>query len=108
MPTYQYTCTDCGEPVEAVQKFTDDPLTICAACGGRLRQVFSPVGIVFKGSGFYRTDSRSGPVAASDKKDKQPAESKSTSDSNGSADKKDSKPKESVGTSAKSSSEKVA
>ena len=60
MPTYQYTCTDCGEPVEAVQKFTDAPLTVCAACGGRLRKVFSPVGIVFKGSGFYRTDSRNG------------------------------------------------
>ncbi len=60
MPTYQYTCTDCGEPVEAVQKFTDDPLSVCAACGGRLRKVFSPVGIVFKGSGFYRTDSRNG------------------------------------------------
>ena len=60
MPTYQYTCTKCGEPVEAVQKFTDAPLTVCAACGGRLRKVFSPVGIVFKGSGFYRTDNRGG------------------------------------------------
>ena len=59
MPTYQYTCTECGEPVEAVQKFTDAPLTVCTACGGRLRKVFSPVGIVFKGSGFYKTDSRS-------------------------------------------------
>jgi putative FmdB family regulatory protein len=109
VPTYQYTCTDCGEPVEAVQKFTDDPLTVCAACGGRLRKVFSPVGIVFKGSGFYRTDSRNGSISASDaKKDKQPAESKSASDSNGSSDKKDSKPKESVSTSAKSSGEKVA
>ena len=110
MPTYQYTCTDCGEPVEAVQKFTDDPLTICAACGGRLRKVFSPVGIVFKGSGFYRTDSRNGSVSASDKKDKQPSESTSTpksseSNSNGSADKKS---KETAGTAAKSSSEKVA
>ena len=111
MPTYQYTCTDCGEPVEAVQKFTDDPLTVCAACGGRLRKVFSPVGIVFKGSGFYRTDSRNGSVTASDKsdksdkKDQQPTESKPASDSNGSADKK---PKESAGTAAKSSSEKVA
>ena len=64
MPTYQYTCTECGEPVEAVQKFTDAPLTVCAACGGRLRKVFSPVGIVFKGSGFYRTDSRNGTTAA--------------------------------------------
>ena len=60
MPTYQYTCTECGEPVEALQKFTDAPLTVCSACGGRLRKVFSPVGIVFKGSGFYRTDSRNG------------------------------------------------
>ena len=110
MPTYQYTCTDCGEPVEAVQKFTDEPLTVCAACGGRLRKVFSPVGIVFKGSGFYRTDSRNGSVSASDKKDKQPSESSAKSSepasgSNGSADKKS---KETVGTSAKSSSEKVA
>jgi putative FmdB family regulatory protein len=110
VPTYQYTCTDCGEPVEAVQKFTDDPLTICAACGGRLRKVFSPVGIVFKGSGFYRTDSRNGSVSASDKKDKQPSESASTpksseSNGNGSAAKKS---KETAGTAAKSSSEKVA
>jgi putative FmdB family regulatory protein len=110
VPTYQYTCTDCGEPVEAVQKFTDEPLTVCAACGGRLRKVFSPVGIVFKGSGFYRTDSRNGSVTGSDKKDKQPSESsakssESATGSNGSADKKS---KETVGTPAKSSSEKVA
>ena len=117
MPTYQYTCTDCGEPVEAVQKFTDEPLTVCAACGGRLRKVFSPVGIVFKGSGFYRTDSRNGSVSApgmdrdkSDKKDKQPSESSAKSSEpasggNGSADKRS---KETAGTSAKSSSEKVA
>ena len=63
MPTYQYTCTECGEPVEAVQKFSDAPLTVCAVCGGRLRKVFSAVGIVFKGSGFYRTDSRKGSTA---------------------------------------------
>ncbi len=60
MPTYQYACTECGEQLEMVQKFSDDPLTVCPACEGRLRKVFSPVGIVFKGSGFYRTDSRSG------------------------------------------------
>ena len=59
MPTYQYACTACGEQLEMVQKFSDDPLTVCPACSGRLRKVFSPVGIVFKGSGFYRTDSRS-------------------------------------------------
>ena len=58
MPTYQYACTTCGEQVEAVQRFSDDPLTVCPACGGSLRKVFSAVGIVFKGSGFYRTDSR--------------------------------------------------
>ena len=84
MPTYQYTCTECGEPLEAVQKFSDAPLTVCPACGGRLRKVFSAVGIVFKGSGFYRTDSRNGSSATA------PAASSSTSDSsssNGSADK---------------------
>ena len=64
MPTYQYVCTECGGQLEAVQKFTDDPLTVHEACGGRLRKVFSPVGIVFKGSGFYRTDSRNGSSAS--------------------------------------------
>ena len=58
VPTYQYTCTDCGEPLEVVQKFTDAALTECPRCGGTLRKVFSAVGVVFKGSGFYRTDSR--------------------------------------------------
>lgn len=65
MPTYQYVCTECGRELEAVQKFTDEPLTVHAQCGGRLRKVFSPVGIVFKGSGFYRTDSRSSSSASS-------------------------------------------
>ncbi len=59
MPTYQYQCTECGEALEAVQKFTDDALTECPNCRGRLRKVFSAVGVVFKGSGFYRNDSRS-------------------------------------------------
>ena len=58
MPTYQYACTECGDQLEVVQRFSDDPLTTCGPCGGRLRKVFSPVGIVFKGSGFYRNDSR--------------------------------------------------
>jgi putative FmdB family regulatory protein len=65
VPTYQYACTECGDQIEAVQKFTDAPLSTCSACGGRLRKVFSPVGIVFKGSGFYRTDSRNGSGAPS-------------------------------------------
>ncbi|MEO5874475.1 MAG: FmdB family zinc ribbon protein [Streptosporangiaceae bacterium] len=96
MPTYQYACNTCGEGLEIVQKFTDDALTECPACGGDLRKVFSAVGIVFKGSGFYRNDSRgasksSTPVTttASDK----PAE-KSSDKSEKSAEKSggDSKP----------------
>jgi len=59
VPTYTYACTDCDEQLEVVQSFTADPLTECPRCGGRLRKVFHPVGVVFKGSGFYRTDSRS-------------------------------------------------
>ena len=59
MPTYQYACTECTERLEAVQSFSDAALTECPACGGRLRKVFSAVGVVFKGSGFYKTDSRS-------------------------------------------------
>src|SRR5205814_9859917 len=58
VPTYQYACTACGEQLEAVQSFADEPLTECPACEGRLRKLFSSVGVVFKGSGFYRTDSR--------------------------------------------------
>jgi putative FmdB family regulatory protein len=60
VPTYQYACTACGHQLEAVQSFTDEPLSDCPSCDGRLRKVFNSVGIVFKGSGFYRTDSRSG------------------------------------------------
>jgi putative FmdB family regulatory protein len=63
VPTYQYACTACGEPLEAVQRITDPALTECPRCGGRLRKVFPAVGVVFKGSGFYRTDSRSGTTA---------------------------------------------
>jgi len=82
MPTYQYACTECGERLEVVQKFTDDPLTVCPACEGRLRKLFSPVGVVFKGSGFYKTDSRSttktaaGSAASSESKSSTPGESK--------------------------------
>ena len=60
MPTYQYACTACGHRFDAVQSFSDSSLTDCPECTGRLRKVFSSVGIVFKGSGFYRTDSRAG------------------------------------------------
>jgi putative FmdB family regulatory protein len=58
MPTYEYRCKDCGEHLEVVQSFTDDALTECPACGGNLRKVFGNIGITFKGSGFYKTDSR--------------------------------------------------
>ncbi len=58
MPTYQYSCTDCGHFFEQVQSFSEDSLTVCPQCQGRLRKVFNAVGVVFKGSGFYRTDSR--------------------------------------------------
>lgn len=64
MPTYQYACTACGESLEAVQSFTEAALTECPACGGQLRKVFSAVGVVFKGSGFYKTDSRSSSTSA--------------------------------------------
>jgi putative FmdB family regulatory protein len=72
VPTYQYACNACGDELEAVQSFSDPSLTECPTCGGPLRKVFSAVGVVFKGSGFYKTDSRS----ASSTADK-PAEKKS-------------------------------
>ena len=58
MPTYEYACTACGHRLETVQRFSDDPLTVCPDCGGALRKVYGAVGIVLKGSGFYKTDSR--------------------------------------------------
>ncbi len=58
MPTYSYACTECDNRFDAVQAFTDDALTTCPQCYGRLRKLFNSVGVVFKGSGFYRTDSR--------------------------------------------------
>jgi putative FmdB family regulatory protein len=82
MPTYEYACTECGDRTEVVQSIADAPLTTCTVCGGPLRKVFSPVGIVFKGSGFYRTDSRgkSGRPAKTDgDKAKKPADTTSSS-----------------------------
>ncbi|KRE58890.1 FmdB family zinc ribbon protein [Phycicoccus sp. Soil748] len=64
MPTYSYACTECQHRFDAVQSFTDDSLTVCPECDGRLRKVFSAVGVVFKGGGFYRTDSRNGSSAS--------------------------------------------
>ena len=85
MPTYEYRCRQCGEHLEVVQSFKDDPLTTCPNCGGDLRKVFGNIGITFKGSGFYKTDSR--PAAKSD--------SASSSSSSDSGSKSDSKPSES-------------
>ena len=65
MPTYQYACTECSHAFEQFQSFSDDALTTCPECSGRLRKVFNAVGVVFKGSGFYRTDSRSGSASGS-------------------------------------------
>ena len=79
MPTYQYACTDCGHRFEQVQAFSDASLTDCPICGGKLRKVYGSVGVVFKGSGFYRTDSRSG--AAANAGEKSDAGSSTSADS---------------------------
>jgi putative FmdB family regulatory protein len=85
VPTYQYQCTECGEGLEAVQKFTDEALTECPNCDGRLKKVFSAVGIVFKGSGFYRNDSRgSSSSSSSASKPSTPSTSSSTTSSSSS------------------------
>ena len=82
MPTYQYACTECGHRFEQFQSFSDDALTECPECSGRLRKLFGAVGVVFKGSGFYRTDSR----------DKPKSDSTSESTSESTADKSEKKP----------------
>ena len=101
MPTYQYACTACGHQLEAVQSFTDDALTECPQCEGRLRKQFSAVGVVFKGSGFYRTDSRSttksngastSAATSSDAKSSDSGSKSSDSGSSSSSSSSDSKP----------------
>ena len=88
MPTYQYACTECGHAFDQFQSFSDDALTECPECQGRLRKVFNAVGVVFKGSGFYRNDSRDkkSSTVASDSKSE--SKSDSTSDSGTSSDTK--------------------
>jgi putative FmdB family regulatory protein len=81
MPTYEYECQSCHERVEAVQRFTDPALTVCAHCGGELRKVFSAVGVVFKGSGFYKTDSRGADQSSTPSTATTPASSPSTESS---------------------------
>jgi putative FmdB family regulatory protein len=103
VPTYQYACTDCGDRSEVVQRFTDDPLTVCSACGGKLRKIFSAVGIVFKGSGFYRTDSRNGSSTVSAGKDAVPAANGSSSDSSAGSEAKNGSSGSSSGSSSSES-----
>ena len=101
MPTYEYACTSCGHHTEAVQSFSDDPLTTCPECGGPLRKVYGAVGIVLKGSGFYKTDSRAasgsksgnGLSDKSDKSDKAADSSTSSSGSGSSGDNSSGTPK---------------
>ncbi|ANW63161.1 FmdB family zinc ribbon protein [Mycolicibacterium tokaiense] len=99
MPTYSYACTDCGDRFDAVQAFTDDALTTCTKCDGRLRKLFNSVGVVFKGSGFYRTDSREGAKSSSSnsssKSESTSSDSSSTSSSKGSSEKSSSSDKSS-------------
>jgi putative FmdB family regulatory protein len=79
VPTYSYACTDCDNKFDAVQAFSDDALTECPKCEGRLRKLFGKVGVVFKGSGFYRTDSRESSKSSSNGSSKSPSESSSSS-----------------------------
>ncbi|MET9377848.1 FmdB family zinc ribbon protein [Streptomyces sp. NPDC002992] len=106
MPTYQYQCTECGEGLEAVQKFTDDALTECPSCKGRLKKVFSAVGIVFKGSGFYRNDSRgsSSSSTAASSSSKPASTTSSTASSTSSSDSKPAASSSTTSTSSSSSS----
>lgn len=87
MPTYSYACTECDHRFDAVQSFSDDSLTVCPECSGRLRKVFNAVGVVFKGGGFYRTDSRNGSSGSvpSGKESSSGGSSSSSGDSAGSA-----------------------
>ncbi len=115
MPTYQYACTECDHHFEAVQAFSDASLTVCPQCQGRLRKVYGSVGVVFKGSGFYRTDSRSGsqsasvsPGSKSDKSSESSAKSESSANSNGKASGSESKPAASSSTPSSSTPAKAA
>jgi len=82
MPTYEYACTDCGERVEVFQRIADAPLEVCELCGGRMRKLFHPVGISFKGSGFYATDNR-GKKPSSAPSEKKASEKKAPSEGKG-------------------------
>jgi putative FmdB family regulatory protein len=98
VPTYQYACTECGHNFDIVQSFSDDSLSVCPECGGRLRKVFNAVGVVFKGSGFYRTDSREAKTSGkstSDGSSTSTGSGDSTSSTNGSSTSSDAPAKKS-------------
>ena len=102
MPTYQYACTECGHAFEQVQSFSDDALTACPQCQGRLRKVFNAVGVVFKGSGFYRTDSRAGSSATDGAAPK--SDTKTETKTESSTTKSESKPAPAAASTSSSSS----
>lgn len=109
MPTYSYACTACGDRFDVVQAFTDDALTTCQKCAGRLRKLFNSVGVVFKGSGFYRTDSRESgkkPASSNGSSTNGSSESSSSSEKSGSSEKSSSSEKS--GSSEKSSASSAA
>jgi putative FmdB family regulatory protein len=85
VPTYSYACTVCDNKFDIVQSFSDDSLTVCPECGGKLRKLFNSVGVVFKGSGFYRTDSRSGSGSVPASSSTSDSSSSSTSSDSGAA-----------------------
>lgn len=85
MPTYQYACTECDHRFEAVQSFSDSALTACPECSGKLRKLYGAVGVVFKGSGFYRTDSRSSSSSSSSSSSKSESSTASSSSSSSSS-----------------------
>ena len=87
MPTYAYACTACGHAFDAVQKFTDAALTECPECGGRLRKVYNSIGVTFKGSGFYRNDSRAAAKAEAGKSSDSSSEKSSEKSADKSSDK---------------------
>ena len=100
MPTYQYACTECGHAFEQFQSFHDDALTECPSCEGRLRKLFNAVGVVFKGSGFYRTDSRSTSSSSDTGSSSSSSGSGSGSTSSSTATKTESKPAVAASTSS--------
>ena len=104
MPTYAYACTECDHRFEAVQSFSDDSLTVCPECEGRLRKVFNAVGIVFKGGGFYRTDSRSGSSVTAGSATNGASGSSSSEKSSGSSEKSSGSSEKSSGSSDSASS----